>query len=398
MATSRELWTFADAVEHVLDTASASGAAQQRRKARRAVLNAYRRFPLEDDWTYFLRRGQFTTEASQTAGTIAYEHTGGTYERQLTLSSATWPTNARYGMVEIADVPYFIEDRKSTTVVTLRIDSNPGADVDAGTAYTYWRNVYPVPLDFRAIKELRDLSNTGRPVSYANADELLDLQSANGSPQSWQDAFTLRSAGDDYDSLSFELQPPPSEAVTFAYLYWADARPLQLFAASEEYSTGTVSVSGTTVTGSGTTWAERMEGCVIRFPASGTSTVPTGVSGGRTSSGNENDNPYAEYRVVQSVASTTSLTIDQSLTGTYSGVKYTIGDPLDLDYKVMLDAFLALCEWEFAVITKQDRKVQMSLEDAWRMEFGRARGRDQRMPLNPAPFGGHRYQQLYDGG
>lgn len=398
MSDSHSLWTFADAVEHVLDVSTASGSAQQRRKARRAVLNAYRQFPLEDDWLYYHRRGQFATEASQSTGTVAYDHTGGaTAERQLTLSDATWPENARYGMVKIGDISYFIEDRKSPTVVTLRLDSNPGEDVAAGTSYTYFRNVYPVPLDFRSGQELRELDQSGRVVSYCDPDHLLFLQSINGSPQSWQDCFTLRNAGDDYDTLSFELQPPPSSESTFAYMYWAEPRRLQLFGASEEYSTGTVSVSGTTVTGVGTAWESRMRGSVIRFPASGTSTVPTGVFGGRDSNGDENDNPYAEYRVVDTVDSTTSLTIDQSVTGTYSGVKYTIGDPLDLDYHVMLDAFLAMCEWRFAVITKQERKVVNDLEGAWIREFGRARGKDFRRPLNPTPYGEHRYSQLYVG-
>jgi hypothetical protein len=41
------------------------------------------------------------------------------------------------------------------------------------------------------------------------------------------------------------------------------------------------------------------------------------------------DNPYAEYRMVQSVTDADTLVLDEAPTGTYSGVKYTIGDPVD---------------------------------------------------------------------
>jgi hypothetical protein len=397
MATSHELWTFVDAVVHLLDSAGASGAAQQRRKARRAVLQAYREFPLRDDWGYYHRRGQIITEPSQSGGTVAFDFTGGTHERELTLSGATWPENARYGMVKIANAAYFIEDRKSPTVVTLRIDSNPGEDLPAGTSYIYYRNVYPTPLDFRRGQELRELDQTGRPVVYTDPDHLLWLQSVNGDPQSWQDVFTVRNAGDDYDTLSFELQPPPSDASTFAFMYFSDPRSIRLHSGSEEYSTGTISVSGTTVTGVGTTFTNRMVGSVIRFTTDDTN-VPTGIAGGRDSSGNDTDNPYDEFRIVTAVATAESLTIDQATDGTYSAVKYTIGDPLDLDYHVMLEAFLAMCQWKFGIVTAQEQKVLDSLESAWQREFGRARANDYRQPLNPTRYGGHRYQQLYDTG
>ena len=72
--------------------------------------------------------------------------------------------------------------------------------------------------------------------------------------------------------------------------------------------------------------------------------------------------------------------IDQALTGTYSGVKYTIGDPLDLDYHVMIDAFLEMCAWKFAVIQKYDQKLIQAKEADWIRTFRRARASDAREP------------------
>src|SRR5690606_35057363 len=261
MSDSRSLWTFQDAIEHLIDTSRGTGGGtDERRIARRAVLAAYREFPLRDDWGYCKRRGQFITEASQSTGTIAYDHSGGDHERMLTLSGATWPDNARYGAVIIDNDHYLIEDRKSSTVATLRYDSNPGSDVASGTSYVYYRNVYPVPTDFRIGSQPLEFDQSGRPLSYVSPEDFLQLLSVNDSPQSWINAYTIRGVTDDYNTMAFELTPPPSDAMTFTYLYQADPRPLQMFGSSAEYSTGTISVSGTTVTGTGTTWEERMEG------------------------------------------------------------------------------------------------------------------------------------------
>src|SRR5690606_39277107 len=105
-----------DAISHRVDTSRGTGGGtDERRIARRAVLDAYREFPLRDDWGYFKRRGQFITEASQSTGTIAYDHSGGDHERMLTLSGATWPDNVRYCALDIVHEHLQLEDCKSQT-------------------------------------------------------------------------------------------------------------------------------------------------------------------------------------------------------------------------------------------------------------------------------------------
>lgn len=389
---SRAIWTFADAVEYLIDSSGSTNQTEERRKARLAVQDAYRDFALQDDWAYLTRRGQFIADAEQTSSTITYDHTGGTYEREVTLASGTWPTNARYGTLIIAGQHYLIEDRKSSTVVTLRHDSNPGADVAAGTSYTYYRAIYPVPLDFRRGSDILDFDQSGRHIPYIAPDKWLQLLSVNDSPQDWVNAYTIRGVTDDYNTLAFELTPPPSAAATFDYTYHATPLPLQTFGTAPEYSTGTISVSSTTVTGSGTTFASNMVGCVIRFPPSGTSTVPTGNNGAYG-----NDNPAFEYRIVTAVSNTTTLTIDQTVDGTYSGAKYTIGSPLDFDYHVMLDAFLAMARWKFAILLQKSATDVEHAHNNWIRAFRIARGNDNRRPTNQSPFPMPRYWQVYTG-
>lgn len=370
------LWTLADAVEYLIDGANATGIAEERRKARRAVLDAYREFPQKDEWAYFTRPGQLRTQASYSTGTIEYDHTGGAEERLVTISGGTAPDNVEWFTLRIAGVDYQVERAISSTTFTLTEFSNPGEDVAAGTSYSLYRAQYPVPIDWRRGGNPIELNGWGAPC-YVTPEQFMETRRFNNTPQGWQQYYTIRGSDQQYSGFVFEFNPPPSEARTWDFMYQADPRPIGLIGTAVEYSTGTVSVSGTTVTGLGTAFTSRMVGCVIRFTAG--SAVPTGT-GGKYSSDGTGDNPYAEQRIVTDVASGTSLTIDQELTGSYSAKPYTIGDPLALDYHVMLDAFLALCEWKFARIIAKDQKFINEKEAAWRREFGRARAADNRTP------------------
>jgi hypothetical protein len=385
------LWTLQDAIEHLLDSANATGVSEERRKARRVVIDAYRQFSQMAEWTYFYRHGIIQTQASQSDGTLSYDHSGAAEERLVTLTGDTIDTT--YGSwftVVIDDVHYPVETVVSSTTFTLPEFSNPGADVAAGTSYVLYRNIYPVPVDFRTGGEPIEFEGQGNAPVFVSPEELLSSLEYDNTPQSWLRFYTIRGGGQQYSGLVFEFSPPPSAAMTLTFSYSADPRPIGLIGTGAEYSTGTVSVSGTTVTGVGTTFTSRMIGSVIRFPVSGTTTIPTGAAGAIG-----NDNPYAEQRIITDVASSVSLTIDQSLEGTHSGAKYTIGDVLDLDYHVMLDAFLALCEWKFANIIKETRPSIEAKEGNWRRMFARAMAADNRTPKDIGEPPPPRYAEVY---
>lgn len=383
------LMTLQDCVEHLIDSANATGLPEERRKARRAVMDAYRQFPQLAEWTYFYKQGIVTTQASQEDGTCSYDNTGGAEERLVTLSGATVPTNGEWFTIVIDDVHYPVETVVDSTTFTLPEFSNPGADVAAGTSYLMYRNIYPVPVDFRAGGELLEFEGQGNAPVFVTPEELLSSLEYDNTPQSWLRYYSIRGGGQHYSGLVFEFSPPPSAAMTLTFSYSADPRPIGMIGTVAEYSTGTVAVSGTTVTGTTTVWTNRLIGSIIRFTAS-TTALPTGPAGAYG-----NDNPYTEQRVITDVASATSLTIDAALTGTYSGVKHTIGDPLDLDYHVMLDAFLAMCEWKFANIIKEDRRSIEAKEGNWRRMFARAMAADNRLPKDQGDPPPPRYAEVY---
>src|SRR5687768_4879723 len=107
-----------DLVEHCLDFFDLDRTSRSARQARRAVVTAYRDLPTLSRWSFYKRNIELITEPSQQF-TAIFDFTGGVYERQLEISSGTWPTNAARGRVIIDGVSYRIDERKSATVVTL---------------------------------------------------------------------------------------------------------------------------------------------------------------------------------------------------------------------------------------------------------------------------------------
>lgn len=342
---SVDLYTYQDVIDHLTDIFEGETGHAGQRLFKRAVQMAYRKFPDFHKWDYYIRRGKITTIAPQTTGTIAYDHTGGTYERQLTLSGATFPsTDTHLYKVLIDNVQYDIEDYKSSTVVTLTVDSNPGQDITAGTSYNLYRPKYWLPVPFRAMATDLDDMSRSFTLSYVPPNHLLDMQASQYTPQE-PNAYTIYQSGESYGGWVLEFAPPPNAVHTWEFFYRAMARPLKI----SEYSNGTLTTDGTnTVTGSETTWTSKMVGSVIRVPLSGT-VKPGGLAGGR----DDDSEPYDEQRVIVGVASATSLTVDSAIS-TRSGVAYTISDPIDMQAGSMTDAFLRQCESEYAQLGRRD--------------------------------------------
>lgn len=323
--------------------------------AQDAILSAYQELPLMRRWKSYYAQGRVKTDASYSTGTVAFDFTGGSSERMLTLSGGTWPTNAARGWVLIDGVEYRVASRVSDTVITLSVNSNPGEDIAAGESYTWWRDTYPMPLDFLGADKLVDHQGFWEPI-HTTPGNVLNLRANNQSANEPLD-YSFISDPDYVGVMAVRFHPPPNDVYVLDFTYYRSPVPMRVL----EYSTGTVSVSSTTVTGTGTSWNSDMVGCLIRFPRSGVNEIPTGRTG---------KYPYAEQRIVTAVNSATSITIDAVLDGTYSGVKYRISDFLDIDYNVMREAFRKLCEYRFAEnLSRQDqgsrfRSYQIALTTA----------------------------------
>lgn len=344
---SRDLPTYQDLTDRLLDIFDLDRAASRDlRMARAAVLTAYRDMHQRAHWSYYDRQCVVLTVAPYETGTVAYDHTGGASERQLTLTDGTWPTWAASGRVIIDDVHYDVESRVSSTIITLGESSNPGADVASGTTYTIYRSAYDLPSDFSKVRSVWN-STLNEPITPANIDSQNFLVNSDGSSTSSPCMYSIASNADYVFKDALQINPPDA-AYAINVAYTAQPRAMSL----EQYATGTASVSAdsVTVTGSGTTFVAGHVGCVIRFSSSGT-TMPTNAVGYRDSNV---DNPAVHQAIVKSVASTTSITIDSASPSALSAVKFTISDRLDVQPGVMLTALEKLAAWEMARLCKRD--------------------------------------------
>jgi len=337
------LWTYADAVERLLDRFSQKGTALEYRRAREAVLMAYQELPGKKlgGWSYFKRRLQMVTEASYSTGTVTYDAA----TRTFTLTGGTFPANAIYGNIRVNGVSYPVQSRTSGTAVVIRSQGAPAADITDATDFEWYREAYPFPCNWWRMDELVDIDDF-RGLKYVSASNALQMKhSYNNQTINRPEWYTIRNDDRYANSLSLILGPPPNSVRTYEATEYQGGRPLEVF----EYATGTVAVTAdtTTVTGTGTSWNTTTHvGAVIRFDTS--TTAPTSPLGNIDGS----YNPAAYTRRVASVASATSLTLDASIPETLSGVAYTMSDMIDIEYTSMLNLFWAMCDVKMAELIR----------------------------------------------
>lgn len=356
------LTTYADLIDHLVDFAEADVSAEVERDARRSIQEAYRDLANRHPWTIYYGVGRIVTVAPQDTGSIAYDHTGGAYERLVTLTDNTWPAWAAQGHLVLTNVRYEIAERKSDTQVTLTAASNPGADLAAGTGYSLRRDTFPLPLDFVAADEFINV-NQVLTMSYCHPRWWLHRQRLVVSP-SFPTVYTFQGDPNYYGNLAVSFYPPPDAVYQLDYLYRRRPRPLDLV----HYTTGKVAVmiDSATVVGTGASFQSRMQGSVFRISDSATK-EPTGRAG---------SNPYTYERVITSVDSSMQLTLDSALPEAFSGVKYTVSDPADIEDGAMLNALLACCEYWFS--RARNMKDRKEIEERWLRELSRAMETDSR--------------------
>lgn len=336
MADTPYILTYCDLIDRLQDFMGGNSGAGSFRTVRASIQDAIRDVTAAHKWNYWTGSRRIRYDAAQSSSTITYDHTGGAYERMITIAAGTWPTNAIYGEITIADVTYQIEDRKSNTVITLLESDNPGADIASGTSYQWTRRVYPFPSNFLRILSWE--SENELSISHVTPSELLAHRSfrrSAGTPE----LFTIRGDENLIGSLALELSPPPLSADSLEILYERRPRPLRIDGKQTAHFQGTISTTAasTTVTGSGTAFSAAMVGSVIRIGDDATN-VPTELGG---------NEPYLEERVIVAYTSATSVTLDAAAENTQSNVKYVVSDPVDISPS-MLNALVDCIKWHLA--------------------------------------------------
>lgn len=346
---SPPLILYTDLMEFAQDIAGAAKRDGNLNLLKRACVGAFRKLIHERSWRYYYLYQQIVLDATYSTGTIAFDFTGGTYERQVTLTSGTWPDWTVYGRIKIGDVAYDIDEKKSSTVLTLSETSNPGQDVAALTTYTLFRDQYPLAGNFQKI--YRPENEQGSPcTTYLEPHEWYAQQRRSN----WSGQVLYWTITPDDDRIGgHRLVVLPYSTTVVSLGFYAQLAPRRLTIAGNETDScvGTVSVTSgeATVTGSGTAFREAMEGSYLRLQTG--SELPTGETG---------QNPYSEQHLILSVASATSLTLATTASATHTAKKYVISDPVDIA-RNMEQALYRGIEYELATLWGLDKLANYAM-------------------------------------
>ena len=365
--------TYFDLVESLIAASFGGPQDAEQRDIRSAVHRAYNELTTIRDWAYYSVHGRIVTSPSYTAGTI------GITSGAVTLSGGSFATagvtaaNARYWTIRTGDRSYPLASYSSATAVTL--DSQfSGIDVPAGAPYTLFRTVYPLPDDFRNMDEPSDEYNWWSGL-YVTPDEAMKIErvsNSSGEPYHW--TLIKDPAGSGW---AIKLVGWPTSRETIDFTYRRSARPIRYSGHEAALRQGTISRTGTAVTGSGTAFSAAWAGSVLRV-----------ASGSQAPGPIESLYPYVSESLIAAVGSTTALTTADS--GTIaSSTGYLITDPIDIAPH-MYSAMESCCDYWLARIRNQnpDKAFQMAQRDM-RLAFEQ----DQLAPLS-----GRSNRIYHDGG
>ena len=362
-----QLLTYRDIVDHALDYMGAATDATTERFARRAVQMAVSEYWSKRTWTIGYRRGRILTTPPYAIGTVTYTKATNT----LTLTGGTWPSWVAEGTVTlpalptgVAVIPYPVLSQIDANNIKLQPQTAPNQDMPTPLTYTLVQDSYRLPVDFGSVGEIVSMGFS-RELYYVPPGEFVEYQRSNvtqGNPYIFTVVWDWRRLG----SLSMQFYPPPNALYTFDFSYQRQGRALNSHGLNPvvAYTDGSASVgaSSTSVTGTGTAWTPDMAGCVIRFSSSPSSKTPTGPGGA---------SPFYVQRIVTSVSSPASLTID-AVTGTaLTSVPHAISDPVDLEAGSMSVYFLREVEKQARMVRRmkpeafEDREYQMALMGAF---------------------------------
>jgi hypothetical protein len=348
MAQAR-LLTFRDALEHLRYYLGATVVSSEQ-SVREAIQAAVEQIADAHDWRWLLKHGRIPIKAADSDGTCAYDHTGNAsgYERYVTLTDTTFPSDAYDYCIKIGTIQCAIEHYIDSTHCTLDAMLNPGADVDSGTSCTIYPAHYMLPADFISFSGpwSEDDWGLGR---YVRPEEWLALnryRTATGSPE----YYTIKAVDDLYGQMGLFIDPPSDSDATVDFMYKRGLRELRYsgFATADTAGTISVTADSPTVTGTGTSFSSDMVNAVIRIGTDSTN-IPTR---------RHQLYPFAEEHTIQSVTDEDTLTLNANVSTTRSGVKYVISDPIDVD-RSAYRSFLALATAHLAMARNAKNKAEL---------------------------------------
>jgi hypothetical protein len=336
--------TYYDVVEHLITSSFGGPQDAEQTDIRTSVQRAYSELSTLRDWNYYQMHGRIKFLTSW-KGSVTYSKD----TRFIDLSSGdAFPTNSVLCRMRVNNTVLKIAQRVSNTRLLCDPVLTHPTDLVSPTSAIIYQDTFPLPADFRTVDSPIDHVAWTRFI-YVTADQAMKLENANnlaGPPHAWTVIKDPQGTG-----WAIKVVGYPVENSNLDFTYRRLPRRLRISGHEATSRQGTVSISGTAVTGTGTAFTQGMVGSVLRI---GTATESPGSDGSMK--------PYADEAVITAVASATSCTIDRSLSG--SSLLYLVTDICDMSYG-MGNGFLSCAAYWLARIrnTKPDNAFAMYQRD-----------------------------------
>lgn len=336
--------TYYDAVEHLITSSYGGPQDAEQTDIRTAIQRAYTEVSCMRDWAYYQTHGRIRF-AQNWLGSVTYSQA----TRFFDLASGdAFPNNAALCRIRLNNTVAKIASRVNNTRLLCDTVLTPSQDYMTATAATLYQDTFPLPSDFRSLDSPIDHVAWTRFI-YVSADQAMKLENANnlaGPPHAWTVIKDPNGTG-----WAIKVVGYPVANSNLDFTYRRLPRSLRISGHEAASRQGTVTISGTSVTGSGTAFTSAMVGSVLRV---GTSADSPGSDSSLT--------PYQGEAVIASVASSASCTLATSLSA--SGAKYLVTDIVDMSTG-MNNAFLACAAYWLSRIrgTKPDNAFAMYQRD-----------------------------------
>lgn len=322
---------------------------------RNAINSALKDLWSEFDWTWYQQNYTMILSAPYETGTVSF--TAST--RRFTLTTGTWPEWADNGTIVVGGQFARVHARISDTIIEIEEGTQFTENLAAGQTYRLLRNEYPLPNGVRKISYMANDNYTSHVVKYVTS-----LEWTNKKPTTTSTArpmsFTVQKDRRPGRGLNMVLWPFPQTAMTLRFAYVRAPEEVAIWSYSEGKVTTTALAS--TVTGLATAFDETLEGSVFRLGRDGTN-IPTPSIGLY---------PPLQEVLVDSVTSTTSLSLADTADFSKTGVRYVISSLLDIDPTVMKTVFERLMYLRIAEIRNKEAKDYSVVKSAYEQALYKA--------------------------
>lgn len=336
--------TYHDLVESLVISSYGGAQDAEQRDIRTAVQRAHQELGWIRDWEWHQQHGRVVIQPPW-SGTATFVASTRTLTR---VSGDPFPAAADYYHVRINDVVAKVQSRTSDSVLVLDPTVTYPEDFSSAVPATAYRTIYPLPADFRNLDTPVDEDSWSmfNYVSQNVAFKMERILDVTGPQAYWTVARDEQSNG-----WVIKILGRPERIETIDFFYRRSPRMLRFSGHEHASRAGTVTASGTAVTGSGTAFTQAMVGSVLRFGTAENHPEPLGAM-----------NPWQAEAKIASVSSATALTLDIPVTA--SAVKYVVTDPVDFPAG-MSNCLHSACDYWLARIRKdkEDRAFALYQRD-----------------------------------